>query len=159
MSSSAQIPDMKGVAVLPSQQQLGIDATLDHLGRAPFAGDERVPTQMPPEVVGQKLWAAVELPLSADVERFRIEYEDPARPITLGRPDGIHVDPIRSAMRGVRPRIARTFGHLVGLDHLDNAGLLRFLGVDDVNARGSQPGDDEVAALDVRMWRVRAETR
>src|SRR6476659_565141 len=96
VSAAPQIKHVKGVAVLTGQQQLGVDAPFDHFRGAPFARDQRVPAEMPPEVVSQKLRAAVELPLSADFERFRIEHENPAWPVALGRSDGIHIDPIRS---------------------------------------------------------------
>ena len=142
MAPAAQIPHMKGMAILSGQEQLGVDAILDHLRRTPFAGDERVPTQMPPEVVGEILRPAVQLPLSADLERFWIEHEDTARAFSVRRSDGVDIDPIRPAVRGVWSCVSRTFGDLVGFDHFDDARLPGLFGVDDMNARRAKPGED-----------------
>ncbi|MNR41952.1 hypothetical protein D3C85_1604130 [compost metagenome] len=63
-------------------------------------------------------------------------------------------------MRGVQPRVVRPFGDFLGLDHTDDlrsAGVR--LGVDDVEPRGSQTGHDQIATLDMRMWRIGTKAR
>ena len=63
-------------------------------------------------------------------------------------------------MDRVRARVAGLLGDLLRLDHLDDLRVARVgLGVEDVDARGAQARHDEVAPLDVRMRRVRAEAR
>ena len=56
------------VAVMVRQQLLGDDPLLDHRGRAPLAGHQHVVVDEPPEVVGEVLVAAVDLPLALDLE-------------------------------------------------------------------------------------------
>src|SRR5262249_13060065 len=58
----------------------------------------------------------------------------------------------------MRTRIARTRAHLLWLNDLDDAWLARIrLGIDDVNPRRAQPSDDEVAAVEIRVWRIRTQ--
>jgi hypothetical protein len=78
----AQVPDVELMAVLA--EQIGIDATLDHVGRAPFAGNERVMPEVPPEVVGQILRTAVCFPVAFDGEILVVEHEDAARSVAAG---------------------------------------------------------------------------
>ena len=85
----AQVPEVQAVAVLAVEQQLGLHPGLDHVRRAPLAGDHRVVAEVPPEVVVQVLLAAVDLPAAEHVEGVVVEHEDrrPARrrPARRGR--------------------------------------------------------------------------
>src|SRR5262249_24080883 len=107
MPALLQIPDVQRVAVLARKQHLGIDAGLDHVGRPPLAGDQRVVPEMPPEVVRAILRSAILLPWTADLERVRLEDEDAARSVAVGRSDRVHINAVGTAMRGVRTRITR----------------------------------------------------
>ena len=78
MAALGQIPDVQLMTVAALEEDLGIDAVLDHLGRAPLAADHGVVTEVPPEVIGEILRATVELPAAADLEGVVIHDEDPA---------------------------------------------------------------------------------
>ena len=83
-----------------------------------------------------------------------------ARPVAVRRAEGADVDAVGSAVDGVPVGVAGLRRHLLRLDRLDDLGLGRVgLGVDDVDARGAEAGHDQVAPLDVRVRRVRAEHR
>jgi hypothetical protein len=152
------VPDVQGVAVLVGQQQVALQALLDHLRGPPRARDERVVVDVPPEVVGELLRAAVLLPRALEGEVVVVHEEQPARPAAVGGAEGAHVQPVGPAVRGVRARVARLARELVRLDDLDDLrGERVVLDVDDVDPRRAQPGDDEVAALDVRHRRPRAQ--
>src|SRR5205807_4876482 len=137
-------PDVELVAELPDER--GVEAPLDHVRGPPLAADQRVVVEVPPEVVGEVLRPPVPLPGAADLEGAGVEDEDAAGSVAVGGAEGAHVDPVGAAVRGVGPAVARPGCQLVGLDGLDDGGLGGvWLGVDDVDARGAQARDDEVA--------------
>ena len=153
-----EVPDVQLVAVLVAQQQLADQAVLDHVRRAPLGRDDRAEVEVPPEVVGQLLRAAVVLPRALDREVVVVEQEDAARAVALGVAERRDVDPVRPAVDRVRARVAGLGGDLVLADRLDDLRVAA-LGVDDVDVRGAQARDEQVAALDVRMRRPRAQRR
>ena len=155
-----QIPEMQPPPVFAAEQDFRNQALLEGVGRAPFAGDHGVMAEMPPEVIGQFLRTAVHFPLTHDLETLRIEQENAARRLAFPVAERVDVDAFRTAMDGVQPGISRLFGHLLRLDDLDNLRVTRIgLGVDDMQARRTQAGHDEIAALHMRMRRIRAEAR
>ena len=111
---------MQLVAVFPAEQQLGHDAVLDHVRRAPLAGDQRVVAEMPPEIVGEVLRAAVDLPAAEHIEALVVEHEDAAGSVAVRRAERADIDAVRAAMHRVRTRVAGCARELVGLDHLDD---------------------------------------
>ena len=158
MTAAAKIPDVKGMAVAGLEKNVGIEAVLDHIGRAPFAGDEGVVAEMPPKIVMEILRAALDFPFAEDVEGFRIEDEDAAGAVTGGRTEGTDEDAGGAAVNGVRAAVASARGDGFRFDDFDDFGILGIgLGVDDVNAGRTNAGDDEVAALHVGMGIVGAE--
>ena len=68
---------------LPPSSSSGLSAVLDHVGRAPFAGDRDVLAEVPPEVVSEILRAAIDLPPAEHVEALVIEQEDSARAVAV----------------------------------------------------------------------------
>ena len=130
-----QVPDVDLVAVLAGQQDLGIDAALNHVGRAPLARDRRVVAEMPPEVVGEFLGAAVELPAAFDRERIVVDHEDATWGIAVGVTERAHVDAVRAAVDGVGSAVAGAVGDLFRVDRMDELGLLGVgFDVEDVDA-------------------------
>src|ERR1700686_2286307 len=75
----AQIPNMQRVTIAALQQNFGVHSLFDHVRRAPLAADERVISQVPPEVVTEILRSAIDFPLSQYVEALRIEDKNAAR--------------------------------------------------------------------------------
>src|SRR5260370_11379208 len=117
-----------------------------------------VVAEVPPEVVGEILRPAVELPAAADLEGVVVDDEDAARPIAGYRAERADVDPIRSAMAGVWAAVARAVRDFLRFDRLDDARRARIrLGVDDVDPRRADAGGQQVTALDMGMRGVRAE--
>src|SRR5437868_2853291 len=106
VATLAQVPDVELVTILVAQQQLRTNPALDHIGGAPLAGDHRVVPEVPPEVVGEELVPAIDLPAAEHVEALMIEHEDAARAAAVRRPERAEVDPIRTAVAGVRPTVA-----------------------------------------------------
>ena len=151
---------MQRAPVLPAQQQFGHQPVFEHVRRAPLAGDHRVGAQVPPEIVGEVLRAAVQFPTAAHLERFRIHDEDAAGTPAFGRPQRVDVDAVRTAVHRVRPRVAGALDDGLRLDHLRDFRVARIgLGVHNVHARGAKAGHHQVAALHVRVRRVRAQAR
>src|SRR5918995_4897877 len=132
MTPAAQVPDVQLVTIAALQEYLGVEPALDHIRRAPLAGDHSVVAQVPPEVVGEVLRTPLDLPSSQRVEAFVVHDEDAARAISIGGTKSTHINALRAAMDGVGAAVARTLVHLVGLYHLDDARLPRVgLSVDD----------------------------
>ena len=130
---------MQAVAVLAAEQQLGLDAVLDHVRRAPLAGDQRVVAEVPPEVVGEVLRprSISQRPSTSKVSWSSMKM--PPGAIAVGRAERADVDAVRAAVDGVRPAVAGPLRQLLRLDGLDDLGLRGIgLGVDDVDARGAQ---------------------
>src|SRR5213594_665131 len=94
VATLGQVPDVQLMTVTALQQDFRVDAVLDHLRRAPLAGDHRVVAEVPPEVVGEILRAAVELPATANLEAVVIDDEDAAWTVTGGGAKSADVDPI-----------------------------------------------------------------
>src|SRR5829696_7431555 len=135
MTPTAQVPDMKLMTIAALQEYLGVEPALDHIRRAPLAGDHGVVAQVPPEVVGEVLWSPLDLPSSQRVEAFVVHDEYAPRSFAIGCTKSTHINALRAAMDGVGAAVARTLVHLVGFYHLDDARLPRVgLGVDDVEA-------------------------
>ncbi len=151
-----QIPNVQLVTVAALQQNFRIHALVHHVGRAPLAGDYGVEAQVPPEIVGQLLRAAVQFPLAHDVEAVLIHHEDSAGTVAVGRAEGARVNSLRPAMNRVRRGVAGARRQRFRLNHFDDLRLARIgLGVDDMNARRIDAGNDQIAPLDMRMRRVR----
>ena len=81
MPPLAQVKEINAVSVLFGEQRLGIHAVLNHLWRAPFAGNGRVISQMPREIVTEILWSAIHFPLAQRLERIMVEGENSSRTI------------------------------------------------------------------------------
>src|SRR5262249_15461063 len=108
----------------------------------------------------QKLRAAVHFPLPKDLEGFAIEHEDAAGAVAVRRAKRTDVNPFRSAVNGVWARVVRPGENFLRLDDFDDHRFTRVgLGVDDVNPRRANPGDNQITPFDVRMRCVRAERR
>ena len=136
MATPTQIPNVHLMTVFAAQEQIGLQSVFDHVRGAPFAGQQRVETEMPPEIVLEKLWTPVHLPLTQNVERFAIEHENAARAVAIGRSERANVNAFRSTVNRVWTRIIRARKNFFWLDHF---GDLRFsrvgLSVDNMNAR------------------------
>ncbi len=139
MAALAQIPDVKPMAVVAFDQALQAEPVLEHVGRAPFAADSDVVADVPPEVVGEKLRAAVDFPLAEHVETFVIEQEDSSGAAAVRAAHGAHVNRVGAAMERMRTAVAGARRDLFGLDHFDDLRRARVgLGVDHVDARGAE---------------------
>ncbi len=160
MTATVQIPDVQRVAVLAGEEQLRNHAVLHHVRRAPLARDHGVVTEVPPEVVRQLLRSAIFLPSPFDLECLGVEHEDAAGRVAVGVAKGVDVNAVRPAVHRVRPAVAGLLNDLLRLDHLDEARLPWVRrGVENVDARRSHAGHDEIAPLHVRVWRVWAQAR
>jgi hypothetical protein len=154
------VPDVQPVAVLVAEQELRVHARLDHVRRAPLAGDHAVVAEVPPEVVGELLRAAVALPCALDLERVVVEDEDAAGTVAIRVAEGVHVDAVRAAVHGVRAAVAGLLRDLLGLDRPDDSRLERVaLRVQHIHARGAQSRHDQVAPLHVRVRHPGTERR
>src|SRR3712207_4262528 len=135
MAPSAQVPDVQPATIPALQEYLGVEPAFDHVRRAPLAGDHGVVAQVPPEIVGEVLRTALDLPAPKGLKALVIHDEDTARALPVGGTKSTHVDALRTAVYGVGAAVARAAVQLVGFDHLDDARLSRVgLGVDDVHA-------------------------
>jgi hypothetical protein len=153
-----EVPDVQLVTVLAGEEQLGVDAVLHHVRRAPFGGDHGVVPEVPPEVVRQVLRPALLLPLPLQLERLGIHQEDAAGAVAAGRPERAPVHAVGTAVNRVRRRVSRLADEFLGLDDLHDFRLLRVgLRVEDVDPRRPDAGHDQVAPLDVGVRGLRAQ--
>src|SRR5438132_5622618 len=149
---------MEAPAILAVEQQVWNQAVLDHVRRAPFAGDHRVVAEMPPEIVGEVLRPSVHLPLAEHVEGVVVEEEDPSWPLAVGRTERADVDSFWAAMDRMESRVAGAGEDLLRLDDPDQLWLSGIgLRIENVDTRRAKAGYDQVPSLDVRVWCVRTE--
>src|SRR6516164_11703845 len=124
----AQIPEMKGVAVFIRQQVLRDNSVLELRRQRPLAGHHVIARQIPPEIVMPGLRTAVDLPATEDLEGLAIHDEHAwrtVRAILAAAAERADVNAFRSAMDGVRPRVARLLEHFLRFDDLVNLRLGR----------------------------------
>src|SRR5262245_37946816 len=82
----------------------------------------------------------------------------PAGAVSRGVAERRDVNAVRPAMHRMGPAVARRLDELFRLDDLVEFWIARIrLGVDDVDARGAKARHDQIAPLDMRVWRVRAK--
>src|SRR6266446_8668360 len=98
MTPLAQIPNMHLMTVSALQEFFGHNAVLDLVGRAPFAGQQGVLSDMPPKVITQILRAAVHLPFSQNLKGEVIYKENASRSIPVRSAQRADINPLRSAM-------------------------------------------------------------
>src|SRR6266511_3747953 len=72
-SAFGHAPEVEMMAELAAEQVFGAEAVLDHRRCPPLRGDDRVVIEVPPDVVGEELVAAIELPRADDVEGVVVE--------------------------------------------------------------------------------------
>src|SRR6185369_16476219 len=125
MTSLDQIPDMQLVAIAATQQNLWIHAILHHVRRSPFAGDHRVVSQMPPEIVSKFLRATIQFPLSEKVEDLVIYQEKSTGTITVRRAQRAEQNSIGAAMNRVRRCISCTRSQRLWFDDFHDFRLAR----------------------------------
>jgi hypothetical protein len=98
-----QLPEVEVVAESLPQQVLGVEAVLDHRRRRPLGGHRHVVVQVPPDVVGEVLLAAVALPGAGDLERVVVDQRHAARAAAaVGGAQVRHEDASRAAVDRVR---------------------------------------------------------
>src|SRR5438309_7001414 len=110
MTPLGQIPDVHLLAITATQQNFRVYAILHHVGRSPFAADDRVESQVPPEIVCELLRSSVQLPLSEDLEALVIHYEDSAGAVAVWSSQRADQDAIGAAMNGVRRSVSSSRG-------------------------------------------------
>src|SRR5438477_641667 len=79
MTTATQIPDVQLMAVFTGEQKLRLEPGLNHFRRAPFTADHGIQSQVPPEIVMEKLWSAVHFPLAEHFEGLAIQHENATR--------------------------------------------------------------------------------
>ena len=142
---------MDPMAILVREQVLRHDPVFELWWQPPFTCHHVVARQVPPEIVVQVLGSAINLPAAKDVKRLAVHNEHarwPIGAILTAAAESADVDAFRTTMNGVGPRVAGLLEHLVGLDDLVDfcrGGI--GLRIHDINARGAEPGNDQVAPL------------
>lgn len=86
MAPLAQIPYMQLMTAFALQEFFRNDSVFDLVWCAPLAGQQRVLREMPPQVVAQVLWTAIDLPFSQDVKAEMVEEENSAWSTSTARP-------------------------------------------------------------------------
>src|SRR6516225_1785303 len=152
MLALGEIPEMQATPVFASQQDLRHEPIFEYVRRAPFAGDHRIETEVPPHVVTELLRAAIHLPAAERLESFVIHDEDAAGRLAVLVAERGHINAARAAMDRVRPRVTGLLSDVLGLDDLNDLWFARIgIGVENINARRAQAWNDKIAPLDVRM--------
>jgi hypothetical protein len=148
-----EAPEVEVVAEAPPEQVLGVQAALDHRGRAPLGGDRDVVAEVPPDVVAEVHVAPVLLPGADHLEGVVVDERHAARAVGAVRASEVgHEDAAGPAVHGVRAGVAGLRGQLLRLDRAHEPRAARIvLRVEDERARRAQSGDDEVAPLEVTV--------
>ena len=102
MPAFLEIPDVEFVAVLSAQEQFGHESVLDHIRRAPFAGDLGVVAKMPGEVIRKFLRPSIDLPAAKHGEVVVVEHEKAAGALSVGLAESAHVDSVGRAVQRVQ---------------------------------------------------------
>src|SRR5437762_3535574 len=110
MTPLDEIPDVQFVAVAASEQNLRIDSLIHHVWSSPFAGDESVESQVPPEIISKFLRTSLQLPLPENIEAFVIHHKNSAGTIAVGGSKRVHQDSVGAAMNRVRRCVSRARG-------------------------------------------------
>src|SRR5262249_35835295 len=143
-----------------AEQDLRHQSIFESVRRAPFAGDHGIEAEMPPRVVAKLLRAAIDFPAAERLEPLVIHGKDAARRRCTLASEPSHIYAARSAKHGVRRRVAGLLGEVLRLDDLDDLRFARIgLGVENINARRPQARNDQITALDMRMWGVGTQAR
>ena len=96
---------MQLMAIAALHQQVGLETGLDHVRETPFAGDHGIVPQVPPEIVSEELWSAINFPLTQDIKTQMVEEKNAAGTLAAGRTERTYINSFRAAMDGVRPRV------------------------------------------------------
>src|SRR5262249_49454818 len=105
------------------------------------------------------LRSAVDRPAAEGLETLVIHDEDAAGRLAVLVSEGGDIDAPGPAMDGMRAGIAGLVRKLRRLDDFDDFRRPRIgVGVENVDARGAQARDHEVASLYMEVRRVRAQT-
>src|SRR5580704_15768806 len=146
------------MAIPTLQQNLGVHSRFDHTRRAPFAGNQRVVSQMPPEVIAEILRPAIDFPLPENIEAVRVQHEYASGSLPVRCTERAEENPVRATMDGVWAAISGTGSDRLRFNDLDD---FRFawigLRIDDVNSGRADAGHDQIAPLGMGMRRVRAQ--
>src|SRR5580704_12191625 len=146
MTPLEQIPDVQLVPVAAVQQDLRIHSLFHHAGRSPFAADQSVESEVPPEIISEFLRATIQLPLPEDIEALLIHHENSARPAAVRSSERADKDSVGTAMNRVRGCVSRTRGQRLRLNHLHDLRFARIrLGVDDMYSRRIDARHNQVA--------------
>src|SRR5580704_18346705 len=97
-----QVPHVQFVTVAAFQQNLRVHSLLHHAGSSPFAGDQGVESQMPPEVIGQELRTAIQLPFPKDIKAIVTYHENSAGTSAISGSQCAGKDSVRTAVDSMR---------------------------------------------------------
>jgi hypothetical protein len=113
---------------------------------------------MPPEIVGEVLVAPVGFPRAFRLERRMVQEHHTARSIAVRRAQRPGIDRVRAAVDGVQTAVAALCVDRFRLDDLDDLRLARVrLGVNHMEPRRAQAGNQQIAPLQMRVRHGRAE--
>src|SRR5438270_8365631 len=145
---------MEAMTITTFEKDFRVHSRFNHAGRAPFAGDHGVIAQMPEEIIVEILRTALDLPLAQNVKTFRIEDKNPARSFSSSRSEGTYKNAVRATVDGVRTAVTGARRQYFRFNDLDDLRVARIrLGVNDVDSRRANAGDDQVTPLGMRMRR------
>src|SRR6516225_10181073 len=135
MPPLSKIPNVQPVTVATGKQMFRIEPVLQFIWYTPFTTNQCVVPEMPPEIISQFLRSTIDFPTPQHVEIKVIQKENSAWAAAVPGAQGANVNSFRTAMYGVRPRVAGAGEHLFGLNDLNDFELCRIrLGIHNVNA-------------------------
>src|SRR5258705_13419191 len=98
MTPLGKIKDVQLMAVAASQQNLRIHSLAHHVGSSPFAADDGVVSQVPPEIICKFLRTTIQFPLPENLEALVIHHENSTRTVAARSPQCAHQDSVGTAM-------------------------------------------------------------
>src|SRR5260221_6833494 len=143
MLALSKIPKMQPVPIAAAEEMICLDAVFYLVRKTPLATDQRIMSQVPPEIVSQFLRTTVDFPSAEHIKVVMVNEEDSTWPVSIRCTQGANVNAFRTTVDSVRTGITGALNDFLRLDGFHDFALswIRF-GVDNVNPRRSQYRDD-----------------
>jgi len=148
------------VSVLAAEEQLRVHAVFYHVWRTPLAGYSNVIPEVPRKIVTELLRPALDLPSAERFEVVVIECKDSTGCVSIRCTESAQVDAIGTAMDSMWAAISSALVYGLRLNYFHNLWFCRIgFRVEHMDSGRAKARNDQIAALNMRMGRIRTKSR